>query len=122
MGYLVTIIIVVVAGSIIVAAAYIRHEVRPTPMPARVFGRRTARAMPGDECVCGGTIGRSGRVSKRFGELLGCTACKRLWTMDGRRVIRRRRPGYAAPGAPGTPKAPESPGTTGAPEAPGSAD
>ena len=119
MGYLVTIIIVVVAGSVLVAAAYIRHEVRPTPLPARMFGRRATRAMPGDECACGGTIGRSGRVSKRFGELLGCTACKRLWTMDGRRVIRRRRPSYAAPGTPG---ATETPGTTGTPGGPGSAD
>ena len=101
MGYLVTIIIVVVAGSIITAAAYISHEVRPTPLPARVFGRRPARVMPGDGCACGGTIGRSGRISKRFGELLGCTACQRWWTMDGRRIIRRRRPSYAAPGAPG---------------------
>jgi hypothetical protein len=107
LGYLVTIIIVVVAGSVLVAVAYVRHEIRPTPLPARVFGRRRAtRVMPGDECACGGTIGRSGRVSKRFGELLGCTACKRLWTMDGRRVIRRRRPSYAAPGTPGTPEGP----------------
>jgi hypothetical protein len=103
LGYLVTIIIVVVVGSIIVAVVYVSHEVRPTPLPSRVFGRRAARVMPGDECACGGTIGRSGRTSKRFGELLGCTACKRLWTMDGRRIIRRRRPGYAGPGAPGSP-------------------
>jgi hypothetical protein len=111
LGYLVTIIIVVVAGSILVAVAYVRHEIRPTPLPGRVFGRRAPRVMAGDECVCGGTVGRSGRVSKRFGELLGCTACKRLWTMDGRRVIRRRRPSYAAPGIPGSPEAPRAPGS-----------
>jgi hypothetical protein len=111
LGYLVTIIIVVVAGSIVVAVAYVRHENRPTPLPARVFRRRATRALPGDECACGGTIGRSGRVSKRFGELLGCTACKRLWTMDGRRVIRRRRPSYAGPPTPGTPEAPGPPGS-----------
>ena len=75
MGYLVTIIIVVVVGSIIVAAVYVSHEIRPTPLPSRVFARRAARVMPGDECVCGGTIGRSSRTSTRFGELLGCTAC-----------------------------------------------
>ena len=101
MGYLVTIVIVVVVGSVLVAAKFVSHELHPEPMPSRVFGRRAARrATPGDDCVCGGTVGRSGRVSKRFGELLGCTACRRLWTMDGRRIIiRRRRPACAASGA-----------------------
>jgi hypothetical protein len=103
LGYLVTIIIVVVVGSIIAAVVYVSHEIRPTPLPSRVFWRRGGqRVMPGDNCACGGTIGKSGKTSKRFGELLGCTACKRLWTMDGRRIIRRRRPSYSAPGAPGS--------------------
>jgi hypothetical protein len=106
-GYLVTIVIVVVVGSVLVAAKFVSHELHPEPMPSRVFGRRTARrATPGDDCACGGTIGRTGRVSKRFGELLGCTACRRLWTMDGRRIIiRRRRPASAASG--------EGPGSAG---------
>ena len=100
MGYLVTIIIVVVAVSVLVAVKFVSHELHPAPIPSRVFGRRAARrATPGETCVCGGTIGRTGRVSRRFGELLGCTACQRLWTMDGRRIIiRRRRPAGAASG------------------------
>ena len=104
LGYLVTAIIVVVAGSIILAIRFVSHELRPEPRRSPMLGRSRAarRVGAGDGCVCGGTIGRSGRISKRFGELLGCTACNRLWTMDGRR-IRRRRPRYAgqAPGSAG---------------------
>jgi len=107
-GYLVTIVIVVVVGSVLVAVKFVSHELHPEPMPSRVFGRRAARrATPGETCVCGGTVGRAGRVSKRFGELLGCTACRRLWTMDGRRVIVRRRPAGSASG-----EGPESAGRT----------
>jgi hypothetical protein len=97
-GYLVGTVIVVVVGGVLVVAMYVSRELRPEPMRSRMFGRRAARrAAAGETCVCGGTIGRTGRVSKRFGELLGCTACRRLWTMDGRRVIiRRRQPAGAA--------------------------
>ena len=111
MGYLVTIVIVVVVGSVLVTAAFVSRELRPEPRRSLVFTRRAARRVtPGDECVCGGTIGRTGRLSKRFGELLGCTACRRLWTMDGRRIIvRRRHPASAAAGGgqnqPGGPSA-----------------
>ena len=102
MGYLVTIIIVVVVVSVLAAAIFVSHELHPEPMPSRVFRRRTARRVtPGDDCVCGGTIGRTGKVARRFGELLGCTACPRRWTMDGRRIIIRRRRPAGAPGAPG---------------------
>jgi hypothetical protein len=98
LGYLVTIVIVVVVGSILLAVRFVSHELRPAPRRAPLLGRRGKRLVgPGDNCVCGGTIGRSGRTSKRFGDLLGCTACNRSWTMDGRR-IRRRRPGYAGQG------------------------
>jgi hypothetical protein len=100
LGYLVTIIIVVVVGSILLAIRFVSHELRPAPRRSPLLGRRrTQLVAPGDDCVCGGTIGRSGRTSKRFGDLLGCTACNRTWTMDGRR-LRRRSPGYAGP-APG---------------------
>ena len=110
MGYLVTIIIVVVVGTVLVAAKFVSHELHPEPMPSRVFRRRTARRVtPGDDCVCGGTIGRTGKVARRFGELLGCTACPRRWTMDGRRIIIRRRRPAGAPGAPGA-DGPESAG------------
>jgi hypothetical protein len=100
MGYLVTIVIVVVVGSVLVAVKFVSHELRPTtPRPRRLASRRAARRVSaGQNCACGGMIGRSGKISKRFGELLGCTACQRLWTLDGRR-LRRRRPAYVqAPG------------------------
>jgi hypothetical protein len=102
-GYLVTIIIVVVVGTVLVAVKFVSHELHPEPMPSRVFRRRTARRVtPGDDCACGGTIGRTGRTSKRFGELLGCTACSRRWAMDGRRIMTRRRRPAGAAGTAGT--------------------
>jgi hypothetical protein len=103
MGYLVTIVIVVVVVSVLVGAIFVSHELHHESIPL-VFRRRAARRVtPGVGCVCGGTIGRTGKVSKRFGELLGCTACRRLWTMDGRRIIiqRRRPPRPTAAGGPG---------------------
>jgi hypothetical protein len=98
-GYLATVVIVAVAGLIIVAVFYVQHELRPATRLSPVFARgamrrprRARRVAPGDDCVCGGTVGKTGRVSARFGELLGCTGCRRSWTADGRRIIRRRRP------------------------------
>jgi hypothetical protein len=93
MGYFAGTVIAVVGGLIILAVAYVQHELRPDSRPLPVFARkkrRVRRVAPGDSCVCGGTIGKTGRTSARFGELLGCTGCKRSWTMDGRRIIRRR--------------------------------
>lgn len=102
MNTLAAIVIAVVALLILAAVFYVQHELRgpatrPVPVLARAAmrrarGARRIRVAPGDDCVCGGTIGRTGRVSRRFGELLGCTACKRSWTADGRRIIRRRSP------------------------------
>ena len=102
MNTLAAIVIVVVALLILAAVFYVQHELRgpatrPVPVLARAAmrrarGARRIRVAPGDDCVCGGTIGRTGRVSRRFGELLGCTGCKRSWTADGRRIIRRRSP------------------------------
>ncbi len=90
MGYLVTIVIVVVVGSILLAVRFVSHELRPEPRRSPLLGRRGAMLVtPGDACVCGGTIGRSGQASNRFGDLLGCTACNRAWTMDGRKLRRR---------------------------------
>jgi hypothetical protein len=93
-GYLATGIIVIVAGSIGVAYLFVRHEVSPSarlsPGGARRMVRSARRVAIGDLCPCGGTIGKSGQSSGRFGDLLGCTACTRSWTMDGRRLIRRR--------------------------------
>lgn len=100
MGTLVVVVIVVVAGLILAALLYVQHELRgpatrPVPVYARAAMRRArqarrARVAPGDDCVCGGTIGSTGKISARFGELLGCTGCRRSWTEDGRRIIRRR--------------------------------
>ena len=102
MGYLVTVVIAVVVVSVLVAVRFVSHELRPAPRRSPLLGRRGALAVAaGDACVCGGTIGRSGRTSKRFGDLLGCTACNRAWTTDGRR-LRRRRPGYASQTPEGT--------------------
>jgi hypothetical protein len=101
MGYVVAIIVVVVVGSVAAGGLYVRSELRSTPLPSALYPRRSARrAVPGDQCACGGTIGKSGRTSRRFGDLLGCSACTRLWTKDGRRV-RRRRSGYAQQAAGG---------------------
>ena len=101
MGYLAGTIIAVVSGLILVAVIYVRHELHgPASRPAPVYAasaarrvrraRRARRVAPGDSCVCGGTVGRTGKTSVRFGDLLGCTGCTRSWTMDGRRIIRRR--------------------------------
>jgi hypothetical protein len=94
-GYLAAIVIVVVGSLTVLAYLYVRHELRPAPRMSPAFARaaagRSRRVAPGDGCVCGGTVGRTGRISRRFGELLGCTGCKRSWTADGRRLIRRSR-------------------------------
>ena len=98
MGYLAVTIIAVVSGLILVAVIYVQHELHgPASRPALVYpasavrrARRARRAAPGDSCVCGGTVDRTGKASARFGDLLGCTGCPGPWTMDGRRIIRRR--------------------------------
>jgi len=93
LGYLALLVILVAAAAVVLAAVYIRHETRPvvrqSPVMARRVMRRRPRVAPGDLCLCGGTIGKTGRISGRFGELLGCTGCNRSWTMDGRKIIRR---------------------------------
>ena len=104
MGYLVAIVIVVVVVGISAAAyTFVRHETRPVIRPTvtrvRKVRRRARRVAAGDPCVCGGTIGRTGKTSPRFGDLLGCTGCDRSWTIDGRRILRRvRRPATSPAG------------------------
>ena len=92
-GYLAGIIIIVAGAAVVLGVTYVRHENRPvarqSPVMARRVMRRKPRVAPGDLCQCGGTIGKTGRISGRFGELLGCTGCNRSWTMDGRKIIRR---------------------------------
>jgi len=100
MGTLAAVVIIVVAVLILAGGLYVRHELRgPATRPVPVFARaamqrargtRRVRVAPGADCVCGGTIGITGRISARFGELLGCTGCRRSWTEDGRQIIGRR--------------------------------
>src|SRR5712692_9711665 len=94
LGYIITTAFAVVAVAAGLAVLYVRHENRPAPRQSLVVIRRamprSRRFAPGDLCACGGTIGRTGRTSSRFGELLGCTGCDRSWTTDGRRILRRR--------------------------------
>jgi len=93
-GYIITTVVALVAVAAGLAVLYVRYENRPTPRPSLVAMRAAVpgarRVAPGDLCTCGGTIGRTGRTSARFGEILGCTGCQRAWTMDGRRIVRRR--------------------------------
>ena len=99
MGDLAAIVIVVVVGISAAAYMFVRHETRPVSRPTvigvrkgvRKVRRRKRRAAAGDACVCGGTIGRTGKTSPRWGDLLGCTGCDRSWTIDGRRILRRVR-------------------------------
>jgi hypothetical protein len=101
LGILVAVVIVLVAGISAVAYAFVRHETRFVLRPAAAGGRRVRRApraAAGDTCVCGGTLGKTGKTSPRWGELLGCTGCDRSWTMDGRRILRRRVRRPVAPG------------------------
>lgn len=97
----VTVIIVVVAGTFI--GLLIRHVQqenapgdRPTMRSARRAMRKSRILASGDLCLCGGALGDTGKTSPKFGALLGCTNCNRSWTMDGRWVVRRRRPRTAS--------------------------
>jgi hypothetical protein len=99
LGYLATGVIVVVVVIIGAAVMFVRHENRPVTRVVRRVSRRpersprprrSRRVTEGDLCHCGGTVGKAGKISAKFGELLGCTGCERTWTMDGRRVVRRR--------------------------------
>jgi hypothetical protein len=93
-GYLVAILIVVVGGAAGLGYLHVLRENRPGSRPSLVAARRAVRrsviVAPGDLCLCGGRIDKSGKTSPSFGELLGCEGCNRSWTMDGRRIIRRR--------------------------------
>jgi hypothetical protein len=94
LSYVITAVFVVIAAVAVVAAIFVRIDNRPTARPTRVLLWRTwsepQRVEPGDPCVCGGTVGKAGKTSARFGDLLDCTDCSRAWTMDGRKILRRR--------------------------------
>ena len=107
MAYLVIGIIVVVGGAIGLGARHVQHETSPGPRPSLVAARRVvrrSRSISGELCVCGGTLRASGDVSARYGALQGCTNCRRSWTEDGRKVVRRKiprpRPGARRRGLP----------------------
>jgi hypothetical protein len=71
MGYLATGVIVAVAILILIAVVYVQHELRQMRAPAFIPSafvrkvRRPRRVAAGGDCVCGGTIGRTGRISAR---------------------------------------------------------
>ncbi len=87
MGYVLTTAIGVLVVAIVAGAMFVRKENRTTEAPPGGALRRAIRRVAaGDRCRCGGTV-RS--TSSQSGDLLGCTACNRWWTMDGRRIIQR---------------------------------
>ncbi|HEY5359940.1 MAG TPA: hypothetical protein VIJ82_20020 [Streptosporangiaceae bacterium] len=93
MQYLVIGLIVVVGGAIVLGALLVRHENSPGTRPSLTAARRVirqSRTVTGDLCVCGGTLQPTGEISERFGGLLGCSSCRRRWTEDGRKVVRRQ--------------------------------
>jgi hypothetical protein len=88
MSYLPMAVIAVVGGMALLAAMYVHHELRPVPrkLPVPVRGRRV---VPGDECFCGGIIGRTGLTSARFGDLFARTVTVRgLWMDAGSSGVR----------------------------------
>jgi hypothetical protein len=102
LAILVTVLIVVVGGAAGLGYWLVHEENRPGDRPVPIIMRRgrkvVRKTMVGDSCACGGTLEESGVVSARFGELLRCNRCRRRWTVDGRRVLARRRPRRSRPG------------------------
>ena len=87
------IVALIAAGLIKYARMETRAQPRPTLAAALSVIRRSRLVAPGTSvpCSCGGIRGPSGRVSPRYGPLLACTGCARIWTSDGRRIVLRRR-------------------------------
>lgn len=104
MVYVVIVLIVVVGGAILLGAQHVMRENSPGTRPSLIAARRVvrqSRGVGGELCVCGGTLQATDEVSERYGALLGCTGCRRAWTADGSKVVRRprsRRPGSPRPG------------------------
>ena len=97
MQYAVVITLLVIALSAIGLIKYAHTETRAQPRPSLAAAlsviRRSRLAAPGASvpCSCGGIVGPSGGVSPRYGPLLACTGCARIWTSDGRTIVLRRR-------------------------------
>jgi hypothetical protein len=97
--YAVGIAFLVVALAAVGAVAVVRHESRPEARASLATAVRVLRrssslvvASASGECPCGGVLGPTGRVSRRYGPLHACTDCGQTYTEDGRRIILRRRP------------------------------
>ena len=97
MGYVVSVVFVLIALASIGLFHHARRETRFESRPSMAGARRAmsrsrlVASVSEGECSCGGMLGPTGTVSARYGQLHGCTSCGRTWTDDGRRVIRRRR-------------------------------
>jgi hypothetical protein len=93
--YAVTAIFVLIGLIAVGLVRHMRHETRFESRPSLAAARRAmsrsrlVASVASGECSCGGMLGPTGTVSARYGPLLGCTSCRRTWTDDGRRVIRR---------------------------------
>jgi hypothetical protein len=98
MQYAVGIAFFVVALAALGTVAIVRHESRPAARMSLATAVRAIRRSPlvvaaaSAECPCGGVLGPTGRVSRRYGPLQACTDCGNTYTEDGRRIILRRRP------------------------------
>lgn len=99
MHYIVGSVFAVVVVMAFAAVALVRHESRPVSRPSLAAATRKLRrssrlvvAAASGECPCGGVLGPTGRMSRRFGALQACSGCGRTYTADGRRIIVRRRP------------------------------
>ena len=86
-GYVLSVAFIVLVICVVAGAMHVRHETRIAERPPRpAMRRRVARpAAPADRCRCGGTVRI---VSDPSGDLLGCTGCRRKWTMGGHRITR----------------------------------
>ena len=101
MEYVVTAIFLVIGLVTLGLLLHVREETKHEPRPSLLAASRmmtrsrlAVLSVASGECPCGGILGPSGTVSPRYGQLLACTGCRRYWTSDGRRVIRRAvRPG-----------------------------
>ena len=94
MQYVLAAGIVIVIAAALLAFTHVQREAKLVPRQSLMTARQAVRrskhlVVAGDQCVCGGILGPSGRVSEKFGPTLGCTGCTRSWTMNGRRILSR---------------------------------
>lgn len=98
MHYAIAIAFIIVALAAVGMYAFARHESRPASRPTLAWAVRSLHRSPlvvaaaSGECPCGGVLGPTGRMSRRYGAVLACTDCGKTYTEDGRRIVFRRRP------------------------------